>query len=92
MIKHYILTIDPQASHDWDKCTLRNPITGERPDLTKAIAEAVDERAGSYLIAINIEVQILEKADISPSLPDRVELSSGKKTVATTHPKQLLAS
>lgn len=92
MIKHYVLTIDPQASHDWDKCTLRNPITGERPDWTKAIAEAVNNQAGSYLIAINIEVQILEQADIAPCLLNTVELSSGKKTVATAHPKQLLAS
>ena len=61
MTKHYILSVDPTAKYDWDRCTLRDPITANRPDLAELIAEAVGETAGSYLIAVNIEVQVLEQ-------------------------------
>ena len=40
MRKHYVLSINSQAEHDWDKCIMRNPITGERPDLNRAIRVA----------------------------------------------------
>jgi hypothetical protein len=58
---HYILNINPQASHEWDRCVLRNPITGERPDLQTAIANAVANQPGSYLIKVSINVEILEQ-------------------------------
>jgi len=61
MTKHYILSVDPTAKYDWDRCTLRDPITANRPDLAELIAEAVGEAAGSYLVAVNIEVQVLEQ-------------------------------
>src|SRR6476646_9026616 len=61
MTKHYILSVDPTAKYDWDRCTLRDPITASRPDLAELIAEAVGEAAGSYLVAVNIEVQVLEQ-------------------------------
>lgn len=67
MNQHYILSIDPQAAHEWDRCVLRNPITGERPDLQKAIANAVKNRPGSYLIKVNINVEILEQTAIDTS-------------------------
>ncbi|WP_204102298.1 MULTISPECIES: hypothetical protein [Spirulina sp. CCY15215] len=62
MIKHYILSLDPNAKHPWDRCVLRDPITGERPELLEAIAENTGSQAGSYLIAVNLEVTVLEKA------------------------------
>ena len=61
MNQHYILNINPQANHEWDRCVLRNPITGERPDLQNAIADAVQNQPGSYLIKVSINVEILEK-------------------------------
>lgn len=60
MKKHYVLSINSQAEHDWDKCVIRNPITGERPDLNSAIAQAIGNQPGSYLISLQIEVEILE--------------------------------
>lgn len=65
MIKHYILNLEPNAKHPWDRCILRDPITGERPELLEAIAEATENQAGSYLIAVNLEVTVLEKASIT---------------------------
>ncbi|MEA5470800.1 hypothetical protein [Spirulina sp. 06S082] len=62
MIKHYILSLEPNAKHPWDRCVLRDPITGERPELLEAIAEGTENQAGSYLIAVNLEVTVLEKA------------------------------
>jgi hypothetical protein len=44
MIKHCILHFNPQADYEWDRCVLRNPLTGERLDLTQAIAEAVKKQ------------------------------------------------
>lgn len=65
MTKHYILNLDPTAKHDWDRCTVRDPITAIRPELADLIAEAVGEAQGSYLVAVNIEVKVLEQAPLS---------------------------
>ena len=67
MSKYYILTINPQAQYEWDQCILRNPITGKRPDFTSIISQAVENEPGSYLLAVNIEIQVLEKAPICQS-------------------------
>lgn len=81
MTKHYILNLDPNAKYDWDRRTLRDPITADHPALADLVAQAVGEEAGSYLIAVNIEVQVLEKASsesiqqvLSPMLPTRAQL------------------
>ncbi|MCY7394036.1 MAG: hypothetical protein LH647_21830 [Leptolyngbyaceae cyanobacterium CAN_BIN12] len=66
MTKHYILNLDPAAKYEWDRCTLRDPITAEHPALAELVARAVGERAGSYLVAINIEVKVLEEEAIAP--------------------------
>ena len=65
MIKHYILSLNPTAKHDWDRCILRDPLTAKRPDIAKLIAEAVGADTGSYLVSVNIEVQVLEQAAIA---------------------------
>jgi hypothetical protein len=76
MIKHYILNLNPIAKHEWDRCILRDPLTAKRPDIAKLIAEAVGADAGSYLVSVNIEVQVLEVAaapqseQLSLSLPE----------------------
>ncbi|MBD1805788.1 hypothetical protein H6F98_10035 [Microcoleus sp. FACHB-SPT15] len=67
MTKHYILSINPNAEYEWEQYTLREPITSGRPDFAKLIAEAVGDETGSYLVAVNIEVKVLEKT--SPQLP-----------------------
>ena len=67
MIKHYILTINPNAQYEWDQCSLRNPITAEHADWASLIPDAVGNEAGSYLVAVNIEVQVLEKVPNSQS-------------------------
>lgn len=77
MNQYYILNLDPQASSDWDRCVLRNPITGARPDLTAAIATAVSNQAGSYLIKVCLEVEILEQN--IPLANNKLELSKGIK-------------
>jgi hypothetical protein len=65
MIKHYILSLNPTAKHDWDRCILRDPLTAKRPDLAKLVAEAVGADTGSYLVSVNIEVKVLEQAAIA---------------------------
>lgn len=84
MDKHYILNLNPQANSQWDRCVLRNPLSGERPDLSTEIAKAVSDRAsystasteetsatafraGSYLIKVKLEVEILEQNPINTS-------------------------
>ncbi len=89
MIKHCIFNFNPQADYEWDRCVLRNPLTGERLDLTNAIAEAVNKEAGSYLISINIDVQVLDKTTIPKSSSKTIELPAHKPAVK---PKKLLAS
>ncbi|GAB1544282.1 hypothetical protein NUACC21_69580 [Scytonema sp. NUACC21] len=64
MIKHYILSLNPTAKHEWDRCILRDPLTAKRPDIAKLVAEAVGADTGSYLVSVNIEVQVLEQATV----------------------------
>ncbi len=86
-IAHYILTINPQAQYEWDKCILRNPITGERPDFTSIISQAVGNEPGSYLVAVNIEVQVLEKAPICQSQQVESKESESKKVRSVANTK-----
>ena len=78
MNKHYILNLNPQASSDWDRCILRNPLTGDRPDLTVEIAKALNNQPGSYLIKINLQVEVLEQNLTQSS--NTVELPTVKKS------------
>jgi hypothetical protein len=67
MTKHYILSLNPTAKYEWDRCTLRNPITAQHPALADLVADAVGDRPGTYLVAVNIEVNVLEFAAITSS-------------------------
>lgn len=67
MTKHYILNLDPNARYEWDRRTLRDPITADHPALADLIAEAIGEEAGSYLVSVQIDVKVLEKASVSES-------------------------
>lgn len=88
MTKHYILSINPNAQYDWDQYILRDPLTAERPDFATLMAEAVGDETGSYLVAVNIEVTILEK--VQNLQPQRVPLDVA--TPATKlHPSELVA-
>ncbi len=65
MVKHFILSINPTAKHEWDKCILRDVLSSKRPDIANLIAEAVDADAGNYLISVNIDVEVLQH-EIAP--------------------------
>lgn len=76
MIKHYILNLNPESQSEWDRYIMRNPITGERPDLTAEIARAVGDTKGSYLIKVNLEVEILEQTSVKQSNNNTLELTT----------------
>ncbi|MFP5271105.1 hypothetical protein [Coleofasciculus sp.] len=79
MIKHYILSINHNAEYEWEQRILRHPITAERPDFASLIAQAVGDEPGSYLVEVNIEVNLLEKAP-NPQ-PQRNSMDGATKTV-----------
>lgn len=79
MIKHYILSLNPTAKHDWDRCILRDPLTAKRPDIAKLIAEAVGADTGSYLVSVNIEVEVLEQAAVAHA--EQLSLNIGEVSV-----------
>lgn len=62
MNSHYVLNLNPEAACEWERCILRNPITGEQPDLKNAIASLLPEGSGSYLVKVSINVEVLETA------------------------------
>lgn len=70
MVKHFILSINPTAKHEWDRCILRDVLSSKRPDIGKLVAEAVGADEGNYLISVNIDVEVLqqEKAPVSEQL------------------------
>lgn len=73
MTNHYILNINPEAEYAWNRCVLSHPITAHRPEFAQVIAEAIGEAEGTYLVAVKIEVQVLEKVteemELAPSQP-----------------------
>lgn len=86
MTNHYILSINPEAEYDWNRCVLSHPITAHRPELAQIIAEAVGEEEGTYLVSVKIEVQVLEKVleemDVAPVLPKRREVVQERSHLA----------
>ncbi|MDX2213462.1 MAG: hypothetical protein SFY66_09250 [Oculatellaceae cyanobacterium bins.114] len=69
MTKHYVLNVNPSAEYDWDRCTLRDPITAERPELAQLVAEAVGGQSGAYLVSVEIQIKVLEAAPIPSTKP-----------------------
>lgn len=63
MVKHYILSLNPTAKHEWDRCVLRDVLSAKRPEMAKLITEMVDAQSGNYLVSVNIEVKVLERAE-----------------------------
>ncbi len=61
MVKHFILTLNPTAKHEWDRCILRDVLNSKRPDIAKLIAEEVGAEGGNYLISVNIDIEILQQ-------------------------------
>lgn len=68
MRKHLVLSLNPNAQFEWERCTLHHPITAAQPNLAQLVAQAVSqitgEDTGSYLVSVNIEVEVLESASI----------------------------
>lgn len=81
MMKHYILSLNPTAKHEWDRCILREPLTAKRPDLAKLIAEAVGADTGTYLVSVNVEVKVLEQA----AVPQAEQLTLNIAETAVSH-------
>jgi hypothetical protein len=87
MIKYYILNLNPNAKHEWERYILRDPLTAKCPDIAKLIAEALSADTGSYLVSVKIEVSILEEAAVPPVeqlslLFPEVNINSSRQEVA----------
>lgn len=63
MVKHYILSLNPTAKHEWDRCVLRDVLNAKRPEMAKLIAEIVHAQSGNYLVSVNVEVKVLEQSE-----------------------------
>jgi len=57
---HYVLHIDPQARYNWERCRLEHPLTGAACDPSEAIAAALGDRPGRYLVTVRWEVEVLD--------------------------------
>ena len=87
MMKHYILSLNPTAKHEWDRSILRDPLTAKRPDIAKLVAEAVGADTGNYLVSVSIEVQVLEQAAVPYA--EQLSLNIGNIGEVTIQPSQL---
>lgn len=87
MTKHYILNLNPTAKHEWDRCSLRDPITAKRPELAKLIAEAIGAEPGSYLVSVNIEINVLEQV----AMPQTEQIPLTVTTAAHHQLEELVA-
>ncbi|KJH69895.1 hypothetical protein [Aliterella atlantica] len=89
MTKHYILNLNPTAKHEWDRCSLRDPITAKRPELAKLIADAIGAEPGSYLVSVNIEINVLEQVPMAHA--EQLPLSAAAVTPAHPQLQELVA-
>jgi hypothetical protein len=87
MTKHYVLSLDPAAEYEWDRCVLRDPITAERPELAQLVAESIGRQAGSYLISVDIKVTVLEKSVATQPKP----IAVGAARQANLQPEERVA-
>ncbi|HTL89154.1 MAG TPA: hypothetical protein VL134_07120 [Leptolyngbya sp.] len=92
MTKHYILQLDPSAKYEWDRCSLRDPITADRPGFAELIAQAVGEQPGSYLVAVKIEVQVLEQAAPQSQQEAQREAERGSPSISEFSPSEFSPS
>ncbi len=101
MMKHFVLNLNPTAQFEWERCALQHPITAEQPNFADLIADSVtesihegrspmagDRPSGSYLIAVKLEVTILE-SHISESIPDSFPSSIAIPFVETERVNEL---
>ncbi|NJN88212.1 MAG: hypothetical protein HC881_20365 [Leptolyngbyaceae cyanobacterium SL_7_1] len=86
MTKHYVLTLNPSAKYEWDRCTLHDPITADKPELAELVADAVGGQSGAYLVSIEIQVKVLEQV-AAPTV--RSTLSTTESS--TAQPTELVA-
>lgn len=76
MLKHFVLSLNPHAQFEWERCTLHNPITAGQPNLAQLVGQVVSQttgqadgfEGGSYLVAIDLEVTVLESAAIEQTV------------------------
>ena len=79
---HAILTLKPDAQFDWDRCTLRDPLSTDHPSLAQLVQDAIGETSGQFLVAVELKVTILEQAP----LPETSIRPSAPTSTADTEP------
>ena len=55
------------------------PLTAQRPDLSKLVADKLGVSVGSPLINVNTEVKVLSKASITPTEQLSLNMSEAKE-------------
>lgn len=65
-LQHYVLTLNPKATFDWDRCTLRHPLSADHPSLAALVQEAIGETEGQFLVSVELTVTVLETVALPP--------------------------
>lgn len=105
MMKHFVLNLNPTAQFEWERCSLHHPITAEQPDFAELIANSVREsvresaresvqspdRSSSYLIAVKLEVVVLESSVAESAVEKLPESNSNHvaKTIPNSFPNSI---
>ncbi|MEB3291909.1 MAG: hypothetical protein VKJ24_01995 [Synechococcales bacterium] len=90
MLKHFVLNLNPTAKFEWERCSLHHPITAEQPSLGDLVAEAIGAGMGSYLVAVKLEVTVLDQVT-SEGLATRSRLGLGLPEGLIAEDRALLA-
>lgn len=65
-VKHFVLQVNPQARYSWERCRLSHPLTGEVCDPSEAIAAEIGNQPGTYLLAVRLDVTVLDGQAVEP--------------------------
>lgn len=84
MLQHYVLTLNPDSKYDWDRCTLRHPLSNEHPSLAALVQDAIGKAEGQFLVRVEVTVTVLETAPLDPSTPSPATLETVSEPTALT--------
>ena len=65
-MSYFVIEIDPNAKYEWNRLAIRNPMTGDNPDLKELFAAALGGQPGHYLAKVSITVEVLESCPLQP--------------------------
>jgi hypothetical protein len=71
--QYCVVEIDPSSKYEWNRCSVRDPLSVGDVDFKHLIASALGADKGSYLVEVRLEVKPLTSRALEPEEPEAIE-------------------